>query len=61
MGYFDVWPSDDVANFNGTWSNYPYFHSGVVALSGTSRGLFLVAPTNLTLPERVHIPLAVRR
>ena len=59
VGYFDVWPEDDEAAFFGTWSNYPFFRSGVVAVSGNSRGLFLVAPTNLPPAHFIHLPLAV--
>ncbi|HEX8457411.1 MAG TPA: choice-of-anchor B family protein [Pyrinomonadaceae bacterium] len=44
IGYFDVYPVDDLPNFNGTWSNYPYFKSGVVAVSGIEQGLFLLRP-----------------
>lgn len=24
IAYFDTYPGDDAAQFNGTWSNYPY-------------------------------------
>ena len=44
VGYFDVDPSSDAASFNGTWSNYPYFESGVVAVSHIEEGLFLLLP-----------------
>ncbi|HEY9402297.1 MAG TPA: choice-of-anchor B family protein [Pyrinomonadaceae bacterium] len=44
VGYFDVYPLDDLPNFNGTWSNYPFFKSGVVAVSGIEQGLFMLRP-----------------
>ncbi len=45
VAYFDVYPESDAANFNGTWSNYPYFsQKGVVAITSMDRGLFLVQP-----------------
>ena len=44
VGYFDLYPSSDAASFNGTWSNYPYFESGVVAVSHIEEGLFLLLP-----------------
>jgi len=44
VAYFDLYPSSDAANFNGTWSNYPYFPSGVVAVSHIEDGLFLLMP-----------------
>jgi uncharacterized protein (TIGR03437 family) len=48
VGYFDVYPVDDNPAFNGTWSNYPFFKSGVVVVSGIEQGLFVLRPrTNL--------------
>jgi choice-of-anchor B domain-containing protein len=44
VAYFDVYPSSDAAAFNGSWSNYPYFPSGVVAVSHIENGLFLLKP-----------------
>ena len=46
--YFDIYPSSDSASFNGAWSNYPYFDSGVVIVSGIEQGLFILQPTSLT-------------
>ena len=46
--YFDTYPSGNGASSSGTWSNYPYFASGVIAVSGIEEGLFLLklpAPT----------------
>jgi choice-of-anchor B domain-containing protein len=44
VGYFDVYPPDDDPGFGfGTWSNYPFFDSGVIAVHGY-QGLFLVRP-----------------
>jgi choice-of-anchor B domain-containing protein len=34
VGYFDIYPSSDSTGFNGAWSNYPYFDSGLVVVSG---------------------------
>ena len=42
VGYFDVYPSSDAPQFNGTWSNFPYFPSGVIAVSHIEEGLFLL-------------------
>ncbi|HYO99273.1 MAG TPA: choice-of-anchor B family protein [Pyrinomonadaceae bacterium] len=44
VGYFDVYPVDDLPSFNGTWSNYPFFKSGVVIVSGIEQGLFMLRP-----------------
>jgi choice-of-anchor B domain-containing protein len=44
VAYFDVYPPNDNQGFGfGTWSNYPWFKSGVVAVHGY-QGLFLVKP-----------------
>ena len=40
--FFDTFPRDDKPTFNGTWSNYPYFESGTIAVTGTDEGLFLL-------------------
>ena len=42
VGYFDVAPASDAASFSGSWSNYPYFPSGVIAVTHIQEGLFLV-------------------
>ena len=42
VGYFDVYPSSDAAQFNGSWSNYPYFPSGVVAVTHIEEGVFFL-------------------
>ncbi len=40
--FFDTYPYSDDPTFDGTWSNYPYFDSGTIAVSGIGEGLFLV-------------------
>lgn len=44
IGYFDVDPASDAALFSGTWSNYPYFESGIVVVTSIDGGIFLVRP-----------------
>jgi len=44
VAYFDVYPASNSAQFNGTWSNYPYFQSGNVIVSHIEDGLFVVRP-----------------
>ena len=43
-GFFDIYPLDNARQFNGAWSVYPFFPSGVVAVSGVEQGLFLLDP-----------------
>jgi hypothetical protein len=45
--YFDIYPGSDSASFNGAWSNYPYFDSGVIVVSGIEQGLYVLQPTTL--------------
>jgi choice-of-anchor B domain-containing protein len=43
VGHFDVQPfGDNKPAFTGSWSNYPYFKSGVIIVTGIEQGLFLV-------------------
>ncbi len=49
VAYFDTQPAnDDVSGapgtWTGTWSNYPFFESGIVVLSDIETGLFVVRP-----------------
>ena len=46
FAYFDTYPANDLPQFEGTWSNYPYFESGVIAVSGIREGLFLLKLQN---------------
>ena len=43
VGYFDTVPyGGDTNQMIGSWSNYPYFDSGIVVVSSGREGLFLV-------------------
>lgn len=44
VGFFDTFPLDDNRKFDGSWSNYPFFDSGLVIVSDMSNGLFIVRP-----------------
>jgi choice-of-anchor B domain-containing protein len=44
IGWFDVYPNDDETKFAGTWSNYPFFDSGIVVMTGVEEGLFVLEP-----------------
>ena len=44
LGYFDVYPADDRPEFQGTWSNYPFYGEDIVAVSGIDSGLFVLRP-----------------
>ncbi len=53
--YFDTYPADDGTSFNGLWSNYPFFPSGLVIGSDLERGLFVwwlgPQPLNFSYPQ----------
>ncbi len=43
VGFFDTVPyGEDTPGFGGSWSNYPFFKSGVVLVTSGSEGLFVV-------------------
>lgn len=42
IAFFDTYPDDNAASFNGAWNNYPYFPSGTVIVSDIERGLFVL-------------------
>jgi len=43
-GFYDTYPSSDSAQFNGAWGVYPYYESGIVAISDIEAGLFILRP-----------------
>jgi len=43
VGHFDTVPwGDDKPGFGGSWSNYPFFKSGVIIVSSGEEGLFVL-------------------
>jgi choice-of-anchor B domain-containing protein len=43
VGYFDTVPwGEDAPGFSGSWSNYPFFDSGVILVTSMREGLFVV-------------------
>ncbi len=42
IGFFDTYPENDNTEYNGTWSNYPYFESGTIIVTDQVRGLFVL-------------------
>ena len=50
VGHFDTTPNaGDEAGFGGSWSNYPYFKSGVIAVSSRGEGLFLLKKQDIDI------------
>ncbi len=43
VGHFDTVPfGANAAGFAGSWSNYPYFDSGIVVVTSMKEGLFVL-------------------
>ncbi len=42
VGHFDTVPGEDSPAMRGSWSNYPFFESGVVVVTSMGEGLFIV-------------------
>ena len=57
VGFFDIYPADDNASFNGAWTSYPYFSSGTVIVNGIEQGLFVLKPR--TIPQGLPSGLSV--
>ncbi|GIT51816.1 MAG: hypothetical protein Ct9H300mP15_20290 [Gemmatimonadota bacterium] len=52
VGNFDTVPyGGDDASMTGSWSNYPYFKSGVVVVTSSREGLFVVRYRPRTISE----------
>tara|TARA_B100000963_G_scaffold355180_1_gene372957 strand:- start:1355 stop:2836 length:1482 start_codon:yes stop_codon:yes gene_type:complete len=47
VAYFDSEPSNNDANYSGSWSNYPYLPSGILIISDIRNGLFILRPDYL--------------
>ena len=44
VAWFDTFPFDDELKFDGAWSTYPYFESGIIVVSDMTNGLFILKP-----------------
>jgi len=54
-GYFDVDPTSNASGYAGTWTNYPYYGSGAVAVFSIQRGLFVLRPRLGTTPPPTRV------
>jgi len=55
LAFFDIWPDDDLPQFNGMWSNYAFFPSGNIIASGIEQGLYVLKPS-FDLAEACAVP-----
>ena len=44
VAFFDTYPAADDRGYDGAWSTYPFFRSGVVVVSSIREGLFVLDP-----------------
>lgn len=51
VGHFDTQPGSDSSDFDGLWSVYPFFPSGLIIASDISAGLFLLRPDLDAVPR----------
>lgn len=42
VGFFDTEPDAEDADLFGSWSNYPYFESGIIAVTSMYKGVFFL-------------------
>jgi len=50
VAHFDTQPyGKNDAGFQGSWSNYPYFDSGIIVVSSIGEGLFVLTPSKQEL------------
>ncbi len=49
VAFFDHYPVSNATSFDGEWMNYPYFSSGVVAVTDIDNGFFLLRPNFINI------------
>ncbi len=57
--FFDTYPNNNSANFDGAWSVYPYFASGNIVISDINRGLFIVRDATLGINDNTISSFAI--
>ncbi|HEX8492463.1 MAG TPA: choice-of-anchor B family protein [Pyrinomonadaceae bacterium] len=55
LAFFDIYPLDDAPEFNGAWSNYPFFLRDIVIVGGIEQGLFVLRPTHTPAPLQLML------
>ena len=50
-GFFDTYPLNDNASFNGAWGVYPFLPSGNILVSDINSGLYILRDRTLTSPN----------
>lgn len=55
VAYFDTFPNNDNANYNGVWNVYPFFGSGNIMINDRSGGFFLVKSSAIDTEDPVAV------
>ncbi|MEZ4858959.1 MAG: choice-of-anchor B family protein [Flavobacteriaceae bacterium] len=55
IAYFDSYPNNNTANFDGAWSVYPYFGSGNIVISDINRGLLVIKSSEVDVIDPVAV------
>lgn len=42
IGFFDTFPANNTASFDGVWSVYPYFESGKILVNDSNTGFYII-------------------
>lgn len=42
IGFFDTFPANNTASFDGVWSIYPFFESGKIVVNDSNTGLYII-------------------
>ncbi|MEM8598925.1 MAG: choice-of-anchor B family protein, partial [Bacteroidota bacterium] len=56
LGYFDTFPASTEISFDGAWSVYPYYESGIVTINDRESGLFVVRPEAVMVAGEDPLP-----
>jgi len=51
IGFFDTYPNNDSASFNGAWGVYPFLPSGNILVSDINSGLYILRDKTLNVDE----------
>ncbi|MEM6784746.1 MAG: choice-of-anchor B family protein [Bacteroidota bacterium] len=58
LGFFDTFAPSTAVSFDGAWSVYPYYASGIVTINDRDTGLFVVRPEAVGVSNETPLPEA---
>jgi len=57
-GFFDTYPLNNSASFNGAWGTYPFLPSGNIIVSDINSGLYIIRDNTISAQGRVKFSTA---